>query len=189
MNNTFTLPNGYKESFKIDLKENKKLYIGINASATIVMLALLLPVLFTKLDIILSDNTYGSSLFTLFLLLFSLAYIVLHELVHGIFIRIFSGKWGNFGFKGAYAFAGSECYFNKASYLIIALAPIVIWGIVLALLNIFMPMNYLWLALYFVQTMNISGSVGDIYVTARLLKESPDILIKDTGVDMTIFNR
>ena len=53
MNNTFTLPNGYKESFKIDLKENKKLYIGINASATIVMLALLLPVLFTKLDIIL----------------------------------------------------------------------------------------------------------------------------------------
>lgn len=189
MNNTFTLPNGYKESFKIDLKENKKLYIGINASATILMLALLLPVFFAKFDIIRLDNTYSSSLFTLFLFLFSFAYIVLHELVHGIFIRIFSGKWGNFGFKGAYAFAGSECYFNKASYLIIALAPIVIWGIVLAILNIFMPMNYLWLAIYFVQTMNISGSAGDIYVTAKLLKQSPDILIRDTGIAMTIYNK
>ena len=189
MNNTFTLPNGYKESFKINLKENKKLYIGINASATILMLALLLPVLFTKLDIIRSDNNYSSFLFTLFLLLFSFAYIVLHELVHGIFIRIFSGKWGNFGFKGAYAFAGSECYFNKASYLVIALSPIVIWGIVLAVLNILMPINYLWFVFYFVQTMNISGSVGDIYVTAKLLRQSPDILIRDTGVAMTIYNK
>jgi len=189
MNNTFTLPNGYKESFKIDLKENKKLYIGINASATILMLALLLPVIFAKFDTIRSDNNYNTLLFILFVLLFSFAYIVLHELVHGIFIRIFSGKWGNFGFKGAYAFAGSECYFNKVSYLIIALSPIVIWGIVLALLNIFLPMNYLWLAIYFVQTSNISGSVGDIYVTAKLLRQSPDILIRDTGVAMTIYNK
>lgn len=185
MNNTFTLPNGYKKAFKIDLKENKKLYIGLNVASVIVMLAMLLPVLF-----IYSENIFtGNLLLPLFIILFSLAYIVLHELIHGIFIRIFSGKWGNFGFKGTYAYAGSECYFNKKSYLIIALAPIVIWGIVLAVLNIFMPMSYLWFVFYFVQTMNISGSVGDIYVTAKLLKESPDILIKDTGVDMTIFNR
>ena len=185
MNNTFTLPNGYKKAFKIDLKENKKLYIGLNVASVIVMLAMLLPVLF-----IYSENIFtGSLLLPLFIILFSLAYIVLHEFVHGIFIRIFSGKWGNFGFKGTYAYAGSDCYFNKKSYLIIALAPIVIWGIVLAVLNIFMPMSYLWFVFYFVQTMNISGSVGDIYVTAKLLKESPDILIKDTGVDMTIFNR
>ena len=185
MNNTFTLPNGYKKAFKIDLKANKKLYIGINVASVIVMLAMLLPVLF-----IYSENIFtGNLLLPLFIILFSLAYIVLHELIHGIFIRIFSGKWGNFGFKGTYAYAGSDCYFNKKSYLIIALAPIVIWGIVLAVLNIFMPMSYLWFVFYFVQTMNISGSVGDIYVTAKLLKESPDILIKDTGVDMTIFNR
>ena len=185
MNNTFTLPNGYKKAFKIDLKENKKLYIGLNVASVIVMLAMLLPVLF-----IYSENIFtGNLLLPLFIILFSLAYIVLHELIHGIFIRIFSGKWGNFGFKGTYAYAGSDCYFNKKSYLIIALAPIVIWGIVLAVLNIFMPMSYLWFVFYFVQTMNISGSVGDIYVTAKLLKESPDILIKDTGVDMTIFSR
>lgn len=189
MNNTFNLPNGYKEAFKIDLKENKKLYVGINSVSLLLMLALLLPVLFTKMDIIGSDENFNSLMFSLLLLLFCFAYIVLHELVHGLFIRIFSGKWGSFGFTGAYAFAGSECYFNKASYLIIALAPIVIWGIVLAILNIFMPMNYLWLIFYFVQTMNISGSVGDIYVTARLLKQSPDILIKDTGVAMTIYNK
>lgn len=189
MNNTFTLPNGYKEIFKIDLKENTKLYIGINVAATIVMLAMLLPVLFANHDIIFTGDFISRILLPLFILLFSFAYIFLHELVHGIFIRIFSGKWGNFGFKGTYTYAGSECYFNKTSYIIIALAPIIIWGIMLAVLNIFLPMSYLWFVFYFVQTMNISGSVGDIYVTAKLLMESPDILIKDTGVAMTIFNR
>lgn len=189
MNNTFTLPNGYKKAFKIDLKANKKLYIGINVASVIVMLAMLLPVIFAYSENIFTGKFDSRFLLPLFVFLFILAYIVLHELVHGIFIRIFSGKWGNFGFKGTYAYAGSDCYFNKKSYLIIALAPIVIWGIVLAVLNIFMPINYLWFVFYVVQTMNISGSVGDIYVTAKLLKESPDILIKDTGVDMTIFNR
>lgn len=189
MNNTFTLPNGYKEQFKIDLSENKKLNIGVNAAALIVMLAMLLPISIIYKNEIFFDESLNRILFSVLLLIFTVAYIILHELVHGLFIRIFSGKWGNFGFKGAFAYAGSKCYFNKKSYIIIALAPIVIWGIVLAAINILMPVSPIWYIFYFIQCMNISGSVGDIYVTAKLLKKSPDILINDTGLSMTIFDR
>ena len=36
---------------------------------------------------------------------------------------------------------------------------------------------------------NISGAAGDIYVTVRLWNEPSTILVRDTGVDMTVFNK
>lgn len=44
-----------------------------------------------------------------------LAYLVLHELVHGVLIWFFSGRMAHFGFSGLYAYAGSEAYFKKSS--------------------------------------------------------------------------
>lgn len=34
--------------------------------------------------------------------------------------------WSFYGFTGMYAYAGSNCYFDKKSYISIALAPIVV---------------------------------------------------------------
>ena len=66
-------------------------------------------------------------------------YIFLHEFVHGIFIKRYSGKKADYGFTGMYAYAGSKPYFNKKSYLVIALAPVVLWGIVLTALLLIVP--------------------------------------------------
>ena len=44
-------------------------------------------------------------------------YLVLHELVHGICMRAFSGIRPHYGFTGLYAYAGSTAYFGeKAVY-------------------------------------------------------------------------
>ena len=48
-----------------------------------------------------------------------LVYMVLHELVHGVFMKRFSGVKPNYGYTGMYAYAGSNAYFDKKSYIII----------------------------------------------------------------------
>ena len=87
-----------------------------------------------------------------------------------------------------YAYAGSNCYFNKKHYIIIALAPIVIWGIVLLVLNLVFKETWFWV-IYFIQIFNLSGAAGDLYVTYRFSKLPKDILIKDIGVNMTIYTK
>ena len=62
-------------------------------------------------------------------------YLFLHEGVHGMCIRWFSGVPAQYGFRAAeqgMAYAGSRFFFSQERRtLIIALAPIVVWGTVL----------------------------------------------------------
>ena len=69
----------------------------------------------------------------------SLVYIVLHELTHAVAMKAFGTKKVKFGYTGVYAFAGSNDYYTKGAYLIIALTPVVVWGVVLAVLNAIVP--------------------------------------------------
>jgi hypothetical protein len=113
---------------------------------------------------------------------------VLHELVHGIFMKHYSGVKPKYGFTLLYAYAGSTAYFNKKSYIIIALAPVVIWGIVLGVLCAVLPVSWFWV-FYFIQMGNISGAAGDAYVTYKMLTFPKDILVNDTGVAMTVYTK
>ena len=117
----------------------------------------------------------------------SILYIILHEFVHGITMKLCGTKKVKYGFKGVYAFAGSEDYYDKKSYLTIALAPVVLWGILLTILSLVVPTQWFWVV-YFIQISNISGAAGDMYVTARFSKLPDDILVKDYGVGMTVYS-
>ena len=99
-----------------------------------------------------------------------------------------AGKKANDGFTLVYAYAGSECYFNKRDYLIIAAAPVVFWGVVFLLLLFLLPANWRWVP-YVWQLFNLSGAAGDFYVFWRLRKENDTILCQDTGVKMAVFDR
>lgn len=198
MENYKTLPVGYREIEKIDLSKNKKQAVLVNA------LAIMIGIIMTFIPIFTGYFDYFSELFKpeisfseyvrkilIPVLIFAvalIAYTILHEIVHGIFMKKFSGVKPSYGFTGLYAYAGSSAYFNKKCYIIIALAPIVIWGIVLLLLQIFLPEPWNLIA-YAVQIMNISGAAGDIYVTYKMSRMPNDILVNDTGVSMVVFSK
>ena len=114
------------------------------------------------------------------------AYILLHELTHGVLMHALSGVKPKYGLKLPYAYAGSHVYFDKKSHNLIALAPLVVWGVVLFALERTMPAGWLWL-FYMIQISNVSGSVGDMYCVLHLRKLPGDILIQDTGTRMRIF--
>jgi hypothetical protein len=114
--------------------------------------------------------------------------MVLHELVHGIAMKLCGTKKVKYGVTGVYAYATSDDFYDKKTYIFIALAPVVLWGIVLAVVNLFVSGPWFWVV-YFIQINNISGAAGDLYVTARFSRLPGDILIRDYGVGMTVFSK
>ena len=88
--------------------------------------------------------------------------------------------------KRTASITSNTAYFDKKSYVIITLAPIVIWGIALMILTILAPREWFWVV-YFIQITNISGAAGDLYITFRFRKLPNDILINDTGVEMRVY--
>lgn len=115
-----------------------------------------------------------------------IAYIPLHELTHGLLMRLLSGVHPKYGISLCYAYAGSTVWFDKRSHGIIALAPLVFWGAVLAILERALPEAWFWL-IYLVQISNVSGSAGDVYCVVHLRKLPRDILIQDTGTRMRVY--
>ena len=186
-----SLPSGYSEIFSVDLQKNKKIALAVNIAAIVIAVAMIVPMLFFVPISGLFDMSRGFGMYFLrygILIVGMVVYMILHELVHGITMKIFGAKRIKYGFTGMYAYAGSENdYFSKVRYIIIALAPVVIWGAVLLLLNLLLPLEWFWVV-YIIQIINISGAAGDMYVTAKFLTLPSDILVKDIGVSMTVYS-
>jgi len=185
------LPDGYEEKLQMNLQKDKKTAMKINIWAFVLTFLLILAGNFVVPIYVFveADTTLEFALRIGGLLLAYLAYIILHELTHAIVMRAVGGGKVKFGFTGLYAYAGStEDYFDKSSYRCIALAPLVFWGIIFGILTVVVPPGWFWTA-WFLQVGNIGGAAGDLYVTARLWKEPESILVRDTGLDMTVFDK
>lgn len=179
------LPEGYSKILSIDFQKDKKLMLRINAAALIAaaVMGFAAGLIMTKEDLL----NFGA-VKILITLAAMLIYLVLHEFVHGMTMKLFGSKTLKYGFTGIYAYAGSSDYFNRNMYAVTALAPVVIWGIVLLILNLICGSEW-FLAVYLIQICNIAGSVGDMYVVSRLTKLPKDVLILDSGVAMEFYSK
>lgn len=176
------LPDGYEKTLVLDLQKDSKLALVVNGLA-VGIAAVMLAVGFLLMPVFaISASLPALAAF----LVCTVLYIVLHELVHGACMKLFGAKKVRFGFTGLYAFAGSSEYFKKGAYIVVALAPLVVWGAVFLALNLAMGAKYFWF-IYLLQLVNVSGAAGDLYVSFRFLRMPRDILVQDTGISMTVF--
>ena len=184
-----TLPENYRKHFTLNLQKNKKDALLVNLFGLLIAAALIVPMCFFHSPLELLDLSRGFGVYFLklgVLVVGLVAYIFLHEMVHGIAMKRLGCHKVRYGFTGLYAYAGSEDYFGKKNYRIIALAPVVVWGVVLAVLNALVPTEWFWVV-YWIQISNLSGAAGDFYVSWKFRKLPDDILVHDTGVEMTVF--
>ena len=192
MKTTQILPENYTEILTVDLQKDKKLAIIVNALAIVIGVLMFAVKCFFLPFFAIFDMSDG--LFAYFarfgvLLLGMALYIILHEAVHGVTMRLFGATHTRFGFTGIYAFAGSEKdYFGKWQYLTVALAPVLLFGVLFALLELLLPLSAAWRwIIYVLQMINISGAAGDLFVTLRFFTLPRSILVRDTGVSMTVY--
>ena len=159
------LPQGYAPADAIDLVHNKKQFWIVNGlSAALCVIMWVLPALWGRsLRDIVGEDPLSALLLRLGALAGIFAYIALHELTHGVVMKA-CGASVRYGYKVVYAYAGSDAYFTRPAYVAIALAPVVVWGIVFAVLAACLPREWfptVWLW----QLVNIGGAAGD-FLTA-----------------------
>ena len=198
MNHSYeTLPEGYTKAFSIDLQKDKKLMLLVNgialliAAVMIAVMAVFVPFrdLYTSISEIMEQNPIIYLIGCGVLIVSLVVYIILHEAVHGFTMKLYGAKKIKYGFTGVYAFAGSDTCFAKKPYIVVGLAPVVVFGVIFAVLQLLMPNPfYMWLV-YILQIANISGAGGDLYVSIRFSKLPADILVQDSGVGMKVFTR
>lgn len=185
------LPEGYKEFYSIDLQKDKKMSLLVNGVALVIGLLMFIPMnFFVPISTLFSmENGMAEYMIRMLsLAVLTILYMVLHELVHGISMKLCGTKKVKYGFTGMYAFAGSDDYYGKKPYIFIALAPVLLWGIVLAVINFCVPHEWIWVV-YFLQIFNISGAAGDFFVTAKFSGFPEDILVQDHGIGMVVYSR
>lgn len=181
---------GYKECTRIDLVKNKKEALLVNIYGIIIMvvMAVFIPLLIMG-GIIEFNLETTFPLFFIVLLISLILYIPLHEIVHGIVLKKYTDEKLSFGWKLVYAYCGSkEAVVDRKEYYAVALAPLLVFSVVFISLMVLNPsLSLVW---YVMEIMNVSGSVGDIYVSIKLRKEKiRDILITDSGTDMSFWSR
>lgn len=184
------LPTNYKEIFSVNLQTDKKIATFLSAISFLISVVMIVPICFYIPITTLFDFSQGLVVYFIrfaVLIVSAFVYMILHEAIHGITMKMCGTKKVKYGFTGMYAYAGSDDFYDKKSYIFIALAPVVLWGIVLLVINLFVPENWFWVV-YFIQIFNISGAAGDFYVTAKFSKMPDDILISDSGIGMKVYS-
>ncbi len=183
------LPEDYGEIYSLNLQKDKRTAIIVNLLALAIAAVMAVSMNFFVPVTSVFDMSGGIVRYFLrlaALIVLMVLYMVLHELVHGIAMKLCGTKRVKYGFTGLYAFAGSEDYYDKKSYIFIALAPIVLWGTVLAAVNFFVPTEWFWIV-YMIQLINISGAAGDLFAAVKFSRMPKNILIQDSGVSMRVF--
>ena len=190
MRTCFTLPDGYEETDYVNLYTNRRLYRALNTASFLIGAAVLAVGYFWQgFDALLALLKRGMSDYLLWILILAagiIAFYTLHELTHGLCMRLFSGIRPHYGKKGLMLFTGSEAYFCRRDYVITALAPALLFTPLFALLTVFLKDEWFWLALG-LQLAILGGIVGDVYMTGKALRQPKSALFRDSGVGVTIY--
>jgi hypothetical protein len=185
------LPDDYREIYSIDLQKDKKMSVIVNGLAIVIAALLAIPMNFVVPFYTMFNLENGTKDMLIkygVLIALMITYMILHEIVHGIAMRICGTKKVKYGFTGLYAFAGSKDFYDIKSYIFIALAPVVLWGVILGVVNLFVPIGWFWVV-YLIQIVNLSGAAGDLFVTIKFSRLPKDILVQDYGVGMKVFSK
>lgn len=186
------LPEGYRQVYHIDAA-NKK-------TGAIFTIASLLPTaaVTALVFITASKKAVGTflsfegawALFVLSLIL--LAYIVLHELVHGIAYKALTREKLTFGLKWSCAFCGvPNIFVYRKTALISLLAPFTVFSLLFASLSVYFGIiGSIWYLIFGVNfAFHLGGCCGDLYMSCLLLVKYKDssLLMKDTGPEQFLY--
>lgn len=113
---------------------------------------------------------------------------LIHELLRGLLMRIFSGVKPVVRYVGSYPHAACEAYFGRRAQQIINLVPpMVLVVMLLVLLITATEPSWKWMA-WLVLTVAVCSCVRDGYVAFRLSQMPEDILVMNVGPTYLVYS-
>lgn len=146
----------------IDLKEDRKLCRRLLALSVLAAAVLvLIGCCFENIGCLFGNGGFGGLFVRLAVIAggFILC-LALNEVLRRLLIKKLSGGTESLGKKALFAPAGKMSLKN---YAVISFVPVLALAVILTVLMLALPHRLLW-TVYIIQTLNLSGAVGDIYV-------------------------
>lgn len=183
----------YYLSKEINLLENKKIAIKLNIYALVMLVFFILLFIGISTWLIpIKQYTFWDNLGffrpLLFIGLFFLI-IVIHELIHGLFMKLFNKKGKViFGFKNGMAYAASPgSLYSRGQFFGISLSPFIFITTTLCLLYYFGIISHsLFISL---TALHASSCVGDFYWGLLIIRATKHAQIEDTDVGIKIYQK
>jgi hypothetical protein len=134
-------------------------------------------------------HSQGSILVVTLLMISMLLFLLLHECVHGIGMRIYGArpKYG-FLWKGLMFYATASGYaFRRNEYLVIALAPLISLSLLVCCGIWLLAGSQAVLLLAFCGMINGGGSIGDLWMSAIVLRYPAEAYVVDEQNGVRVF--
>jgi len=160
---TTELPRPYREHRTVDFKHDKKFSVAVQAIFVLMALVALGVALLFPLSLGTDWRLTISIPVTLFA---CLLYMAAHEATHGLFLQLMTKVRPSYAVRFPFLTTGSHAYLTRRSAVVVALAPSVIWGIVLIAALLTLPQDYL-LTAYILLALNFAGSAGGYLISRR----------------------
>ncbi|MBA2454552.1 MAG: DUF3267 domain-containing protein [Chloroflexia bacterium] len=124
--------------------------------------------------------------FTTFVLFFvaMVGVIVVHEILHGVAAALL-GVSPSFGIGPGFAYTTFLEPMKKSSYLTVGLAPLVVITVTTVAMAAIWPDIAGWMVV--IGTINASGAVGDLWMTARILRSPRRAMFYDLADGFAVF--
>ena len=182
------LPAGYREAMTIDAKSDRKLIVKMTlASLAVLVVFLALAILWQGRRLLAEPMPLRLALGFWIAII---AYLVLHELVHGAAYKLLTGQKLTFGITLSVAFCGvPEIYVYRRASLIAVLAPFVVFTALGLVLLAALPGAWEKFFVLCFLGLHIGGCSGDLYNTWMYLTrfKDPRTLTRDTGPVQTFY--
>lgn len=191
------LPNDYVEDYVIDAKSTKfTIVFGLIINLTLIVGTIALCLFlkgfsFTAFKEYRQANMHIFLFGILTLIVLFIVYIILHELTHGLFFKIFTHEKLTFGLSLTVAYCGvPTLYVKKWPMFVTTLAPFTVFLIVFSLPIIFIDNIIFYFVFSIILGYHVGGCVGDLYGAAIMLfkyRKNKELLINDTGPKQTYY--
>ena len=119
--------------------------------------------------------------------------IVLHEMLHGVFFKVFTGS-ASYGFKpitqmGPVFWATSDKFLTRDQLRMVSLAPQLLTVVALTCFAFLTKYPAIGLALVIMAAGNLSGGCMDIWTVIYLQRYSEDKFFKDEKVNVSVWEK
>jgi hypothetical protein len=180
----------YKEINKIGL--SRELTVILTGMGTLSLFLFGCFFMFVHTSITQNTGGFEGAPITILIAISTIVFTMLfHEFIHGVAISMYGGKPGYGTGVSHYIlpclYTTTETIFRRNQFIVILMAPLIVISVLGVISMIVFPAIAHWFIIPL--TMNAAGAVGDLWMTASIVRYPGHIVLADDNSGLTIYGK
>jgi hypothetical protein len=191
MKPTRILPESYVHCYTLESRRHKiaqGILSAVGAGLILVLWQTVKSVFPDLLRALRVENTVVDRVIAAGTILLGIALIaILHEGIHGLTLRLFTGEWPSLRLTPFYAYVdASRWYLPRRAALVVSAAPVCVLTAIGALVLSVAPALVVRMAFWGMMC-NLAGSVNDVAVATWVYLQPASVLVRNSGTALSVY--